>query len=106
MRNIDKMYVATGFGWLIFSAGFGTWLGASGHFNFAESHAQFALYSRLAPRVGGVVSAEDHYLLWVTAYLSQDYETARDYLAKADPALREKALKTLDDPGLSRKQFQ
>ena len=74
--------------------------------DFAESHEQFVLYSRLAPRVGELVSAEDYYLLWVTAYLSQDYETAQGYAVKADSTLRKRALQTLEDPGLTGKQFQ
>ncbi|TFF22813.1 hypothetical protein E3C22_10110 [Jiella endophytica] len=55
MRNIDKIYVASGFGWLIFSAGFGTWLGASGHFNFAESHAHIGLLGFVASLLFGLV---------------------------------------------------
>ncbi|WAP69592.1 hypothetical protein [Jiella pelagia] len=55
MRNIDKVYVATGFGWLIFAAGFGTWLGASGHFNFSESHAHIGLLGFVASMLFGLV---------------------------------------------------
>lgn len=55
MRNIDKVYVATGFGWLIFAAGFGTWLGASGHFNFAQSHAHIGLLGFVASMLFGLV---------------------------------------------------
>ncbi|MBP0614858.1 hypothetical protein [Jiella mangrovi] len=55
MRNIDRLYVATGFGWLIFSAGFGTWLGASGHFNFAQSHAHIGLLGFVASVLFGVI---------------------------------------------------
>ncbi|NDW03554.1 hypothetical protein [Jiella pacifica] len=55
MRNIDKVYVAAGFGWLIFAAGFGTWLGASGHFNFSESHAHIGLLGFVASMLFGLV---------------------------------------------------
>lgn len=54
MRNIDKVYVATGFGWLVLAAGFGTWLGASGHFNFAQSHAHIGLLGFVASVIFGL----------------------------------------------------
>ncbi|MBO0905916.1 hypothetical protein [Jiella sonneratiae] len=55
MRNIDRLYVATGFGWLIFAAGFGTWLGASGNFNFGQSHAHVGLLGFVASMLFGLV---------------------------------------------------
>lgn len=72
---------------------------------FRESHENFVLYARLAPRVGLVVSAEDNYLLGVTAYLGGDFHAAQSFFAKTDPALRAKAAKALDDPGINSKQF-
>ncbi|MCQ0986347.1 hypothetical protein [Jiella marina] len=55
MRNIDKAYIATGFGWLILAAGFGTWLGASAHFNFSQSHAHIGLLGFVASVLFGLV---------------------------------------------------
>ena len=57
MRNIDKLDVATGFRWLIFSAGHGRWLGASGHFTFAQSHAHIGLLGFVASVLFGVIQS-------------------------------------------------
>lgn len=55
MLKIDKIYVSLGFLWLIGAAGFGTWLGASGHFNFAQSHAHIGLLGFVASMLFGLV---------------------------------------------------
>lgn len=50
MKKIDETYLILAFVWLIGGMVFGIWLGASAHFQFAESHAHMAL-------VGFVLSA-------------------------------------------------
>jgi hypothetical protein len=50
VKKIDETYLILSLLWLIAGMVFGIWLGASGHFGFAESHAHMAL-------VGFVVSA-------------------------------------------------
>ncbi|MEX6505148.1 hypothetical protein [Jiella sp. M17.18] len=54
MRNIDKLYISLGLAWLIGSAAFGTWLGASGHPNFAQSHAHIGLLGFVASVLFGL----------------------------------------------------
>ena len=55
MLKIDKLYVTLGFLWLIAGAIFGTWLGASGHENFANSHAHIGLLGFVASVLFGLV---------------------------------------------------
>lgn len=55
MLKIDKLYVTLGFLWLIGGAAFGTWLGASGHESFANSHAHIGLLGFVASVLFGLV---------------------------------------------------
>lgn len=55
MLKIDKLFVTIGFLWLIGGAAFGTWLGASGHYNFANSHAHIGLLGFVASVLFGLV---------------------------------------------------
>ncbi|MCB8838205.1 hypothetical protein [Aurantimonas sp. VKM B-3413] len=55
MRNIDKIYASLGLAWLIGAAAFGTWLGASGHPNFAQSHAHIGLLGFVASVLFGLM---------------------------------------------------
>ncbi|HEY9057388.1 MAG TPA: hypothetical protein VIN77_09590 [Aurantimonas sp.] len=55
MLRIDKLFVTIGFLWLIAGAAFGTWLGASGHHNFANSHAHTGLLGFVASVLFGLV---------------------------------------------------
>jgi hypothetical protein len=50
MKKIDEAYLLLSLVWLVVGMAYGIWLGASGHFAFAESHAHMSL-------VGFVVSA-------------------------------------------------
>jgi tetratricopeptide (TPR) repeat protein len=72
---------------------------------FQESHDRFVLYARLAPAVGLALSPQDNYLMAVTAYLSGDFATANTYWPKADPQLRARASRVLEDPSINSKQF-
>lgn len=74
--------------------------------NYEESHQAFLTYSRLAPEIGRPVTPEDYYYLGVTAYLTEDFEGAKRYFAKSDPALRQKAATILDDPGINSSQLR
>ena len=55
MQSVDRLYVAIGFLWLVGAAVFGTWLGASGHFGYAESHAHIGLVGFVASMLFGLV---------------------------------------------------
>jgi hypothetical protein len=55
MPKIDRLYVILGFVWLLGGAAFGTWLGASGHHNFANSHAHIGLLGFVASVLFGLV---------------------------------------------------
>lgn len=55
MIRIDRLFVTLGFLWLIAGAVFGTWLGVSGHLNFANSHAHIGLLGFVASVLFGLV---------------------------------------------------
>lgn len=55
MRKIDETYLLLSLLWLIAGMVFGIWLGASGHFNFAESHAHMALVGFVVSAIFGVM---------------------------------------------------
>lgn len=55
MYKIDKLFVTIGFLWLIAGAAFGAWLGATGHTNFANSHAHIGLLGFVASVLFGLV---------------------------------------------------
>ena len=55
MVRIDSFYVIIGIVWLLAGAVFGTWLGATGHHNFSNSHAHIGLLGFVASVLFGLV---------------------------------------------------
>ncbi|MCA0434320.1 MAG: hypothetical protein LCH46_13780 [Proteobacteria bacterium] len=43
MQRLDRLYITVGLTWVIVGMIFGTWLGATNHMNYANSHAHIGL---------------------------------------------------------------
>jgi peptidoglycan/LPS O-acetylase OafA/YrhL len=43
MQRLDRSYILVGLAWVVVGMIFGTWLGASNHLNYANSHAHIGL---------------------------------------------------------------
>jgi len=54
MQRIDKNYIMIGLVWVLIGMIFGTWLGASDHRNFADSHAHINLLGFVASSLFGI----------------------------------------------------
>lgn len=65
---------------------------------YSASHDELRRYNELAGAAGIRLSPQDYYHLGITAYLSEDFVSARTYFRRSDPALRAQAAEILDDP--------
>jgi len=54
MQRIDKNYIMIGLVWVLVGMIFGTWLGASNHMNFANSHAHINLLGFVVSSLFGI----------------------------------------------------
>ncbi len=54
MRKIDETWILCGLAWLLVAMLFGGWLGASGHLNFANTHAHVGLVGFVASMLFGL----------------------------------------------------
>jgi hypothetical protein len=55
MQNLSRNYILLGLVWLICGMVFGAWLGASGHPNYANSHAHMNLLGFVASVLFGLL---------------------------------------------------
>lgn len=55
MQRLDRNYIMLGLAWVIVGMIFGTWLGASNHMNFANSHAHMNLLGFVASTLFGLL---------------------------------------------------
>lgn len=55
MQRMDRNYIMIGLVWVIIGMAFGTWLGASNHMNYANSHAHMNLLGFVASVLFGLL---------------------------------------------------
>lgn len=55
MKKIDETYLLLALLWLVAGMVYGIWLGASEHFNFAESHAHMSLLGFVTSAIFGMM---------------------------------------------------
>jgi peptidoglycan/LPS O-acetylase OafA/YrhL len=55
MQRIDRNFILIGLVWVIIGMIYGTWLGASGHNNFANSHAHINLLGFVTSVLFGIL---------------------------------------------------
>lgn len=53
-HNIDRLYIITGLGWLLFGISFGIWMGISGNLHFTNPHAHANLVGFVMPVLFGL----------------------------------------------------
>ena len=55
MQRLDRSYILVGLAWVVVGMIFGTWLGASNHLNYANSHAHIGLLGFVASVLFGLL---------------------------------------------------
>jgi peptidoglycan/LPS O-acetylase OafA/YrhL len=55
MQRLDRNYILVGLTWVLVGMVFGTWLGASNHMNYANSHAHVGLLGFVASVLFGLL---------------------------------------------------
>ena len=55
MQRLDRNYILLGLAWVVVGMIFGTWLGASNHMNYANSHAHMNLLGFVASVLFGLL---------------------------------------------------
>lgn len=55
MQRLDRSYILVGLAWVVVGMVFGTWLGASNHLNYANSHAHMNLLGFVASVLFGLL---------------------------------------------------